>query len=319
MPPMPPPPPGIWCPAITLFDPATDALDLAAQSLYYAHLSRSGLTGLLILGTNAETLLLSRAERRELLSLAKDVCPEGFPLMAGISGHSTAGVLEFLEDAGELGYKWVLVLPPGYFPGMSSKEVIFRFYEEVSSRAAERGIGTVIYNFPGVCNGVDLSSAVISELARRCEGIVGVKLTCGSVAKITRLAGELKAEAFSIFGGQSDFLLGGLAVGSAGCIAAFANVFPKTVVRVWELWKEGKTAEALEVHRKAALTEQAVKEGGVAAVKYAAGVFSVGRTGVEGAEGKVKMRRPYGELGEERKRAIREALKEVAAMEDELW
>ncbi|KAI5277664.1 hypothetical protein KEM54_004912, partial [Ascosphaera aggregata] len=37
------------------------------------------------------------------------------------------------------------------------------------------------------------------------------------------------------FGGQSDFLIGGLSVGSAGCIAAFANVFPKTLVKIYNL------------------------------------------------------------------------------------
>jgi len=48
-------------------------------------------------------------------------------------------------------------------------------------------------------------------------------------------------------------------------------------------------------------------------------VVTAGRARVEGAEGRVRMRRPYGDLAEERKRAIREALREVAEIEESLW
>lgn len=158
-------------------------------------------------------------------------------------------------------------------------------------------------------------SEAIARLVRKHESIVGVKLTCGSVAKITRLAAEFPPERFAVFGGQSDFLIGGLAVGSAGCIAAFANVFPKTIVEVYNLYKAGKTQEALELHRKAALAEQALKAGGIAATKYAASVFTAPVAGVEEAEAKMRPRRPYLPPGEEAKRKIKDALTEVAAIE----
>ena len=47
----------VWAPAITFFT-SDDELDLAAQSKYYRYLSQH-LHGLVILGTNAETLLLT--------------------------------------------------------------------------------------------------------------------------------------------------------------------------------------------------------------------------------------------------------------------
>jgi 4-hydroxy-2-oxoglutarate aldolase len=60
------------------------------------------------------------------------------------------------------------------------------------------------------------------------SNVVGVKLTWVSVGKLTRLAASVAPERFSVFGEQSDFQIGGLSVGSAGCIAAIANVFPTT-------------------------------------------------------------------------------------------
>ncbi|KAL2144267.1 hypothetical protein VTI28DRAFT_9404 [Corynascus sepedonium] len=315
------PPSGVWCPAVTLFDPQTDTVDFAAQARYFSYLGKqTGLAGLVVLGTNAETFLLTRDERRRLLALAREVLGPNYPIMAGVGGHSTAQVVrEFIEDAVEAAARleWVLVLPPGYFGAAASgrPEVVDGFYSDVARACAEKGVGVVVYNFPGVCGGVDLDSETIARLVRKHDNIVGVKLTCGSVAKITRLAAEFPPERFAVFGGQSDFLVGGLAVGSAGCIAAFANVFPKTVVDVYNRYKAGKTHEAVVLHGKAALAEQALKSGGIAATKYAASVFTAPLAGVEGAEEKLRPRTPYLPPGEEAKQKIREALAEVAEIE----
>ncbi|KAK4103292.1 aldolase [Parathielavia hyrcaniae] len=315
--PIPPPPQGVWCPAVTLYDPTTDTLDLESQARYFAHLARKGgLAGLVVLGTNAEPFLLTREERRSVLALARDVLGPTYPLMVGVGGHSSRQVREFVADAAAVGVRWVLVLPPGYFGRVDGVgRVVEGFYDEVCKVAREVGVGVVVYNFPGVCGGVDLDSETIARLAKKHDNVVGVKLTCGSVAKITRLAAEFPPDRFAVFGGQSDFLIGGLAVGSAGCIAAFANVFPRTIVEVYNLYKEGKTQEALELHQKAAQAEQALKSGGIAATKYAASMFTAPLAGVEDAERKMAPRRPYLPPGEEAKKKILEALAEVAAIE----
>jgi 4-hydroxy-2-oxoglutarate aldolase len=129
-------------------------------------------------------------------------------------------------------------------------------------------------------------------MAKRHNNIVGVKLTCGSVAKITRLGAVLSKDKFAIFGGQADFIIGGLSSGSSGCIAAFANVVPRCVVRINELYRQGRHAEALALHQKTALAEQAIK-GGIAPTKYAAAIHSATYAGIQDAPSKMAPRRPY--------------------------
>jgi 4-hydroxy-2-oxoglutarate aldolase len=253
------PPSGIWVPAVTLFDPDTDSLLPQDQARYYKHLSTTGLAGLVVLGTNAETFLLTREERAQLLRIAREAVRKDYPIMAGVSGHSTKQVLEFIADAAEAGADYGLLLPPAYFGKATTQSVIEGFYDEA---ARQSSLPLVIYNFPGVCNGVDLDSDTITRLALRHPGkIVGVKLTCGSVAKITRLAAVLKPDQFATFGGQSDFLLGGLASGSSGCICAFGNVFPRTVVKVYDLWKKGDLEGARDLQGRQGLAEQGIKAG----------------------------------------------------------
>ncbi|KAG2413098.1 hypothetical protein HFD88_010657 [Aspergillus terreus] len=308
------PPGGVWAPAVTFFDHTTDSLDTDSQATYYAYLSKSGLTGLVVLGTNSETFLLTREERKTLLETARKACGPSYPIMAGVSGHSTKQVLEFIADAADAGANYALLLPPAYFGKQTTRIVINRFFDDVATNSP---LPIVVYNFPAVCNGIDLDSAMIAELAKKHDNIVGVKLTCGAVAKITRLAAEFQPEQFATFGGQSDFLIGGLAAGSVGTIAGFANVFPKTIVHIYNLYQAGRYREAMDLHKKAALAEQPCKAG-IASVKYAAALNTAAAAGIQGAIEKLKPRRPYSEPSEVEKRSIEEQIGELVSIEASL-
>jgi 2-keto-3-deoxy-L-rhamnonate aldolase len=161
------PPPGIWAPAVTFFDPSTDELDLVSQAKYYKYLSQH-LTGLVILGTNAETFMLTREERLALLKCAREAVGPDYPIMAGVGGHSTKQVLEFINDAASAKADYALVLPCAYFGKQTTAKVVSSFYDEVAEKSP---LPIVIYNFPGVCNGVDIDSDVMTELAKRHKNI----------------------------------------------------------------------------------------------------------------------------------------------------
>lgn len=315
------PPSGVWCPAVTFFDHETDSLDLASQSQYFAYLSRTGLAGLVILGTNSEAFLLTREERSQLISTARASVGPEFPLMVGVGAHSTKQVLELAQDAATAGANYLLVLPPAYFGKATNMNVVKRFFSEVAAKAP---LPVVMYNFPGVCNGVDMDSETITAVVRESaaanggrSNVVGVKLTCGSVGKITRLAATFSAEEFATFGGQSDFLIGGLAAGSVGCIAAFANVFPKTASRVYALYQKGQLEEATKLQRQAALAESPIKSG-IASTKYAVSCYSASAAGITDAEAKLLPRHPYEPVGEAVKKSVTVVMAEVAAIEKSL-
>lgn len=305
---------------MTIFDPSTDTLDLESQKKYYSYLSRSGLSGLVIMGTNSEAFLLTREERAQLIATARRAVGPDFPLMAGVGSHSTKQTLELAHDAAAAGANYLLVLPPAYFGKATTMNVVKRFFADV---ARQSPLPVLIYNFPGVCNGVDIDSETITAIVREsaaasAEGIsnvVGVKLTCGSVGKITRLAATFGPTEFAIFGGQSDFLIAGLTVGSAGCISAFANVFPKTASKIYELYTAGKMVEAMELQRTAALAESPCK-GGIASTKYAVSIYSAPVAGIENAREKLKPRTPYEEAGDGVKKTVEELMGALAEIEN---
>jgi dihydrodipicolinate synthase/N-acetylneuraminate lyase len=223
--------------------------------------------------------------------------------------------MENITDAVEAGANYGLLLPAAYYGPATSKEVVMGFYDEVARKSE---LPIVIYNFPGICNGVDMDSVTIAALARKNPGkIVGVKLTCGSVAKITRLCAELPSDTFSTFAGQADWMVAGMAVGSAGCVSAFSNVFPKVCSKVYQLYTSGNTQEALELHRKAALAESPIKAG-IAPTKHAVSQYSAKAAGIEDAEDKLKPRRPYLPVGEAVKTSVHSAMSDLAKIENSL-
>jgi 4-hydroxy-2-oxoglutarate aldolase len=310
------PAPGIYPPAVTFFDPEKDSLLPEQQSQYYKYLSSTGLTGLVILGTNAETFMLTREERASLLKIARQSVPEDYPIIAGVGGHSTAQVTEFINDAHAAGANYALVLPCAYFGKQTTPAVVNNFYNAVAKGSP---LPILIYNFPAVCNGLDLDSDQIAALAQANPNIVGVKLTCASVGKITRLSAIFPPERFAIFGGQSDFLIGGLAAGSAGCIAAFANIFPKTLVKIYNVYKAGEHEEALKLQRIAAQAENPTKAG-IATTKYAVSQFSAAAAGIVGGDKSqlaqlLRPRQPYEEPTDVVKTKINEAMKAINEIE----
>ena len=108
-----------------------------------------------------------------------------------------------------------------------------------------------------------------------------------------------------------------MAAGSAGTIAGFANVFPKTIVRIYNLYREGRYEEAMELHKTAALAEQPCKAG-IASVKYAAALNTARAAGVEGALEKLRPRRPYVEVSEGEKRSIERQIAALVNIEESL-
>lgn len=304
---------GVYVPAITFFDPDTDTIALDAQAKYFRYLASTGIDGLIILGSNAESFLLTREERTTLLKLARASVPADFVIIAGVSGHSTSQVRENIADAYEAGSNYALVLPCAYFGKQTTNVVVKQFFARVAETSA---LPIIIYNFPAVSNGLDLDSEIITQITNASPNIVGVKLTCGSVAKITRLAATFPPSRFAVFGGQADFLVGGMAAGSTGCITAFGNVFPRSIVRIYQLYVRGQYKEALKLQQKAALAESPTKAG-IANTKYAAAIFTGKRAGIKDAVRLAAPRCPYQGPDETARAWIEATMKSMDAEEDQ--
>jgi 4-hydroxy-2-oxoglutarate aldolase len=130
--------------------------------------------------------------------------------------------------------------------------------------------------------------------------IVGVKLTCGGIAKAARVSSLYTPETFCTLAGQSDWLVPALAVGSTGVITGVAKLYPKVsetqyccltpftrlyvllcvgvqttkvcnyqcCMHIYDLYEAGKLEEATAAQIKLAQMEWGFGKGGINGTKF---------------------------------------------------
>jgi len=249
-----------------------------ATKAHYLRLAQGGLTGLLIQGSNGEAQHLSHSERSELIRLARTTLDEnGFQntvVIAGTGAQSTREAIVLCEKAKEAGASFALVLTPCTWVSKMSEEAVLTFHRTVADKSP---IPTMVYNFPTVTAGQNLTSNVISKLAEH-PNIVGTKLSCGDIGKLHRLTMKYRVNSpganefgdFATFPGKSDVYLAGLTMSSYGIIGALVNLAPKVHVKLWELFKAGKMQEAIKMQEVLSAADEAVSRvGGIGAMKIA--------------------------------------------------
>ncbi|KAK4178054.1 hypothetical protein QBC36DRAFT_299693 [Triangularia setosa] len=246
--PTPTPPKGVFVPSPTFFLPPDSAtsetthgqlqVDIATQTAHSVFLAQSGITGLVLLGSTGEAIHLSRSERIALVSgVRKGLDEAGFanyPIMAGVLTNGIHETLEWLEDYASAGADWGLVLVPGYFgAGGTTQEGIVEYFMQVAKRSK---LPVLVYNYPGVTNGVVVQPETYRQLAG-LEGVVGVKMSHGNVSHHVQVSLDpgIDHERFRVYSGFGQQLGPIVLFGAAGVIDGMAAFYPKTVVRLMGL------------------------------------------------------------------------------------
>lgn len=138
------PPTGVYVPSPTFFHPTTSpdaqpAVDVETQVKHTVFLAKSGVRGLVILGSTGEAIHLTRDERRNLVSSVRKGLEEAgfkdYPIMAGVLTNGHEETMEWLADYAEAGAQWGLVLAPGYFGKAASQDNLRVWYERVASKS----------------------------------------------------------------------------------------------------------------------------------------------------------------------------------------
>ncbi|HEX7021953.1 MAG TPA: dihydrodipicolinate synthase family protein [Trueperaceae bacterium] len=230
---------GIIPPVPTPFTPQGD-VDLEALAGLLASLAPE-VDGFLLLGSNGEAAFLNEQERREVVRAAREVVPEGMPLIVGTGGEATREVQQRNEDAAAAGASAVLVLPPHYFQRAMSERLLAVHYRSV---AAASPLPVLLYNIPAATT-LSLSPGLVAELAAEAN-IVGLKDSSGNVPALTEIMRRVPAD-FMVFTGNAPTLLPALSLGAAGGILAVANVAARAYRALFDAFRAGRLERAREL------------------------------------------------------------------------
>ena len=229
---------GIYPPLPTFFDTHED-LDLDTYSQHISRLAEKGITGYVVMGSNGEAVHLSSDERAQVIKAARQAAGPQAQIIAGCGEQATRATIRNCEQAARNDADIALILPPFYYKGRMDNAALIAHYRTVADNSP---LPLLIYNMPGNTAGLDLNAATICTLAEH-PNIIGVKDSAGNMAKLAQIVAETPAH-FSVFAGSAGYLLPALVVGAVGAVAALANIFPREVCRVQELFKTGQLEEA---------------------------------------------------------------------------
>ncbi|KAK7222892.1 hypothetical protein V2G26_010895 [Clonostachys chloroleuca] len=221
-----------------------------------------------------EATHLDRQERIQLIRAVRSALDENglhqTPIVAGVGATSTRETISLAKDAEAAGAEFVLVIAASYYASAlkASPTAIKSFFIDVASKSP---VPMIIYNFPLVAGGIDLTSDDIVDIARAAPNIRGIMLSCGNVGKVSRITSLLDGS-FKTIAGFIDFLLPSISVGSAGAISPLPNLAPEFAMELWRstqsLDSAADWAKARRLQEIASLAEAELLSGGVASLKY---------------------------------------------------
>jgi 4-hydroxy-tetrahydrodipicolinate synthase len=220
-------------------------------------------TGLVALGTTAETPTLTEAEQSAVLRICSRVCRgHGAPLIVGAGSNNTArSALALAALATYPEVRAALTVVPYYSrPGAAGVLEHFR------TLAVSSPVPVVVYNIP-YRTGQAVGWPVMRQLAA-VPGVAGVKHSAGSVDADTIAMMAERPAGFSVLGGDCLYLSPLLALGADGAISASAHLCTDRFARLIGLWRDGRAAEARQLgHQLAPLSRALFAEPSPAVIK----------------------------------------------------
>ncbi len=220
------------------------SIDFPALANLVEHQIRCGIDFLVVLGTTAETPALTVDERRQVREFVAQRVAGRIPLVLGLGGNNTMGLIEEIRATDLSAYDAILSVVPYY--NKPSQEGIYQHYAAVAQASP---LPIVLYNVPGR-TGVNMTAETTLRLAEDFPTkIVAVKEASGNFTQIDDII-KRKPKDFMVISGDDGITFPLITLGAVGVISVIGNAFPKEFSRMVRLALEGDFANALLIHHK---------------------------------------------------------------------
>ncbi len=232
---------------VALVTPFKDDLtvDTAALENLVKDQIENGIEYLVVLGTTGESAVLSHEEKELVKATVKNANNGKLPLVLGIGGNNTAGVVEELKTADLDGFDAVLSVSPYY--NKPTQEGIFGHFKAVAEASP---LPIIIYNVPGRTSSNILPDTV-NRIARELDNIIGIKEAAGDIVQAMKLI-SLVPDNFMVISGDDMITLPMTLAGGKGVISVIGQGMPKEFSEMVRLGLDGKVSEAYQLHYKIA-------------------------------------------------------------------
>jgi 4-hydroxy-tetrahydrodipicolinate synthase len=253
---------GLWLPLVTPF--RDGELDEPSLRRLVRHYASGPLEGLILAATSGEGLTLRANELERLVAIVRGEltdCGRDLPFCLGLSGASTAGMCEALDETAAWPIDGYLISSPYYL--RPSQRGLLSHFGALADRAA---LPVVLYNIP-YRSAVNLANETLLALAEH-PNIVGLKDCSADRAQSIDLLRRRPA-GFRVLTGEDAQYFEALDDGADGAILLSAHFETDAFALVRTLLKDGQRETALACwHGVAELTRLLFAEPSPAPAKY---------------------------------------------------
>lgn len=221
------------------------SVDTEALSKLVQDQIENGIDYLVVLGTTAESATLIQEEKEIVKHTVQKANNGKLPLVLGIGGNSTAGVIEEIEQSNLDGFDAILSVSPYY--NKPTQEGIYRHFEAVSKASP---LPVILYNVPGRTSS-NMLPETVNRIARNCDNVIGVKEAAGDIVQAMKLI-SLVPENFKVISGDDMITLPMTLAGGKGVISVIGQGFPKEFSDMVRAGLERDVEAAYKLHYKIA-------------------------------------------------------------------
>ena len=253
---------GIMPPIATPFLNDEIAFDKLAENLF--KWNKTDLSGYVVMGSNGESVFLTRDEKLKLVEAVKKNIPDEKLLIAGTGSDSVRDTISLTNDSAKRGADYALILTPSFYKSEMKPAAYVKYFFAVADKT---NIPVIIYNVPKF-TGVDIEAETVAQLAKH-PNIVGIKNSAENLRQTAELV-SMTGKSFSTITGTGSVLYTSLTVGAVGGILALANIAPNECVKIQKLVEEGNHSDAVKLQQKMLPVNKAITaKYGVAGLKAA--------------------------------------------------
>jgi 4-hydroxy-tetrahydrodipicolinate synthase len=256
---------------VALVTPFTSnlSIDYNALERLVSHCIEGGVEYLVVMGTTGENPVLSASEKQAVLKAVVEANAGRVPLVYGIGGNDTRGVVESLKTEDLSGVDAILSVSPYY--NKPTQEGIYQHYKLISENTP---LPVILYNVPGR-TGSNVSAATVLRIAHEFKNIVAVKEASGDLEQVMAIIID-RPDGFLVLSGDDNLSLPIIAAGGDGVISVSGQAFPAVFTEMIRQSLAGEMAIARKLHyRLISVTQMLFAEGNPGGVKAALDILAV--------------------------------------------
>lgn len=228
-------------PAVTTKFLDNDKLDIKTFKINIEEQLSAGVHGIVLGGSLGESSTLDESEKKTLLNQTVEIVSGRIPVIMNIAASSTKKAIESAILAERNGASGLMILPPMKYKA-DNRETL-EFFKKIATKTS---LEIMIYNNP-VDYGIEVTLSMFEELMS-IKNIVAVKESTRNISNITKMKAKF-GDRYKILAGVDTLALESLMMGADGWVAGLVCAFPKETVAIYELYKAGRTKEAIEIYR----------------------------------------------------------------------